>query len=131
MGKSYIAENIMREYEEKKKYKLKMQKKELAEFIEQNCSKCKNKQTQLCHIVKNIDNKFSCPFINIQIILTYQALLIYPPPFNYILVNSYKYYKAIFKNIQAQVEDNMVSMLSILFYPRKAYCLRVINARRL
>lgn len=27
MGKSYIAENIVREYEEKKKYKLKMQKK--------------------------------------------------------------------------------------------------------
>ena len=45
MRKSYIAENIMREYEKKKKYKLKMQKKELAEFIEQNCSKCKNKQT--------------------------------------------------------------------------------------
>lgn len=65
MKKSYIAENIMREYEEKKKYKLKMQKKELAKFIGQNCSKCKNKQTQLCHIVKNIDNKFSCPFKNI------------------------------------------------------------------
>lgn len=65
MGKSYIAENIMREYEKKKKYKLKMQKKELAEFIEQNCSKCQNKQKQLCHIVKNIDNKFSCPFKNI------------------------------------------------------------------
>ena len=65
MGKSYIAENIMREYKEKKKYKLKMQKKELAEFIEQNCSECKNKQPQLCHIVKNIDNKFSCPFIKI------------------------------------------------------------------
>ena len=65
MGKSYIAENIMREYEKKKKYKLKMQKKELAKFIKENCSKCKNKQTQLCHIVKNIDNKFSCPFIKI------------------------------------------------------------------
>lgn len=65
MRKSYIAENIMREYKEKKKYKLKMQKKELAEFIEQNCSECNNKQTQLCHIVKNIDNKFSCPFKNI------------------------------------------------------------------
>lgn len=65
MKKSYIAENIMREHEEKKKYKFKMQKKELAKFVEQNCSKCKNKQTQLCHIVKNIDNKFSCPFKNI------------------------------------------------------------------
>ena len=62
MGKSYIAENIMREYDRKKRYKVKMQKKELAKFIEQNCSVCKNKQTQLCHIVKNVDNKFSCPF---------------------------------------------------------------------
>lgn len=65
MKKSYIAESIMREYEKKKKYKLKMQKKELAKFIKENCSKCQNKQTQLCHIVKNIDNKFSCPFKNI------------------------------------------------------------------
>ena len=65
MGKSYIAESIMREYERKKRYEAKIQRQELAEFIEQNCSKCKNKQTQLCHIVKNIDNKFSCPFKNI------------------------------------------------------------------
>lgn len=65
MKKSYIAENIVREYERKKRYEKKIQRKELAKFIEQNCSKCKNKQTQLCHIVKNIDNKFSCPFIKI------------------------------------------------------------------
>lgn len=65
MKKSYIAENIVREYERKKRYEAKIQRKELAKFIEQNCSKCKNKQTQLCHIVKNIDNKFSCPFKNI------------------------------------------------------------------
>jgi hypothetical protein len=65
MGKSYIAESIMREYERKKRYEAKIQRKELAKFIEQNCSKCKNRQTQLCHIVKNIDNKFSCPFKNI------------------------------------------------------------------
>ena len=65
MGKSYIAESIMREYERKKRYEAKIQRQELAKFIEQNCSKCKNKQTQLCHIVKNIDNKFSCPFKNI------------------------------------------------------------------
>lgn len=65
MKKSYIAENIVREYERKKRYEAKMQKKELAEFIKENCSKCQNKETQLCHIVKNIDNKFSCPFIKI------------------------------------------------------------------
>ncbi len=65
MGKSYIAESIMREYERKKKYEAKIQRQELAKFIKENCLKCKNKQTQLCHIVKNIDNKFSCPFIKI------------------------------------------------------------------
>ena len=65
MKKSYIADNIMREYERKKRYEAKMQRKELAKFINEKCSKCQNKQTQLCHIVKNIDNKFSCPFKNI------------------------------------------------------------------
>ncbi len=62
MKKSYIAESIMREYERKKRYKAKMQRKELAKFIKENCSICKNSNTKLCHIVKNIDNKFSCPF---------------------------------------------------------------------
>lgn len=62
MSKSRIAESIMREYERKKRYEAKIQRQELAKFIKENCLKCKNKQTQLCHIVKNIDNKFSCPF---------------------------------------------------------------------
>ena len=65
MKKSYIAENIVREYEKKKRYETKIQRKELTKFIKENCSKCQNKQTQLCHIVKNVDNKFSCPFKNI------------------------------------------------------------------
>ena len=69
MGKSRIADSIMREYERKKRYEAKMQRKELAKFISEKCSKCQNKQTQLCHqlchIVKNVDNKFSCPFIKI------------------------------------------------------------------
>ena len=55
----------MREYERKKRYETKMQRKELAKFIKENCSICKNSNTKLCHIVKNIDNKFSCPFKNI------------------------------------------------------------------
>ncbi len=65
MGKSRIANSIMREYERKKRYEVKMQRKELAKFINEKCSKCQNKQTQLCHIVKNVNNKFSCPFIKI------------------------------------------------------------------
>lgn len=62
MGRSRIADSIMREYERKKRYEAKIQRKELAKFINEKCSKCQNKQTQLCHIIKNVDNKFSCPF---------------------------------------------------------------------
>ena len=65
MKKSFIADNIMRDYERKKRYKEKIQRQELAKFMKENCSICKNKETKLCHIVKNIDNKFSCPFKNI------------------------------------------------------------------
>ena len=65
MRKSYIADNIMREYEKKKRYEQKIQKQELAKFIKENCSICKNNNTKLCHIVKNVDNKFNCPFKNI------------------------------------------------------------------
>lgn len=65
MGKSRIADSIMREYERKKRYEAKIQRKELAKFISEKCSKCQNNNTQLCHIVKNVDNKFSCPFIKI------------------------------------------------------------------
>ena len=65
MGKSRIAESIMKEYERKKRYEAKIQRKELAKFIKENCSICKNSNTKLCHIVKNVDNKFSCPFKNI------------------------------------------------------------------
>lgn len=62
MRKSYIAENIMKEYEKKKRYQLKENKKQLEKFIQEKCSICKNKDTKLCHIIKNIDNKFDCPF---------------------------------------------------------------------
>ena len=40
MGKSRIADSIMREYERKKRYEAKMQRKELAKFINEKCSKC-------------------------------------------------------------------------------------------
>ena len=65
MRKIFIAENIMREYNRKQRYKTKIYRRELTNFIKNNCLKCQNKETQLCHIVKNIDNKFSCPFIKL------------------------------------------------------------------
>ena len=65
MGKSRIADSIMREYEKKKRYEAKIQRQELEKIMKENCLKCKNSNTKLCHIVKNVDNKFSCPFKNI------------------------------------------------------------------
>ena len=60
--KSKIAENIMREYEKKKRYEEKKKRKDLEKFLKENCINCKNKTSQICHIVKNVDNKLSCPF---------------------------------------------------------------------
>lgn len=60
--KSKIAENIMREYEKRKRYEEKKKRKDLEIFFKENCINCKNKNTEICHIVKNVDNKLSCPF---------------------------------------------------------------------
>ena len=35
---------------------------ELEEFIEEHCKYCKNKRTNLCHIVNNISNELQCVF---------------------------------------------------------------------
>lgn len=63
--KSRIAENIMREYDRKKKYEEKKKRKDLQDFMLKNCTICKNKDTNLCHIVRNIENKFDCSYKNI------------------------------------------------------------------
>lgn len=60
--KSRIAENIMREYEKRKRYEEKKKRKELELFLKENCTNCKEIDTQMCHIVKNADNQLSCPF---------------------------------------------------------------------
>ena len=43
MGKSYIADSIMREYDRKKRYEAKIQRKELEKFMKENCLKCKKR----------------------------------------------------------------------------------------
>ena len=63
--KSRIAENIMIEYKKRKRYEEKKKRKDLEIFLKENCINCKNKTTQMCHIVRNVDNKLSCPFKNI------------------------------------------------------------------
>lgn len=59
---SYIADNIMREYKKEKRVKMNKKRLELDNFIKKNCINCKNKHTDLCHIVKNISNELSCSF---------------------------------------------------------------------
>ena len=62
MRKSYIADNILREYQKEKRYKENKERAELQAFFKNNCTDCKNKKTKLCHIVKNINGDFQCAF---------------------------------------------------------------------
>ena len=65
MAGSKIAESIMLEYKKKKQVEEKKKRKDLQDFMLKNCTICKNKDTNLCHIVRNIDNKFDCSYKNI------------------------------------------------------------------
>ena len=60
--KSYIADNIMREYKKKKRVKVNKQRSELENFIKENCKDCINKNTDLCHITRNIKGQLQCVF---------------------------------------------------------------------
>ena len=62
MGKSYIAENIMREYVKKKRYESNRKRAELDLFKRKVCANCKNKDTDLCHIARNVDGNLQCAF---------------------------------------------------------------------
>ena len=59
---SYIADSIMKEYDRKKRYALYKQKTELETFKRQNCANCKNKDTNLCEIKRNINKKLQCAY---------------------------------------------------------------------
>jgi len=60
MKKSYIADNIMREYERKKRYEDNKKWSEMQNYIKINCINCKNKSTDLCEIRRNIDGNLQC-----------------------------------------------------------------------
>ena len=62
MGKSYIAENIMREYVKKKRYESNKKRAELDLFKRKVCADCENKDTNLCKIVRNINEDLQCVF---------------------------------------------------------------------
>lgn len=62
MKKSYIADNIMKEYAKKKRYKENKARAEIELFKRKVCADCKNKNTNLCHIVRNINGDLQCAF---------------------------------------------------------------------
>lgn len=59
MRKSYIANSIMKEYEKKKKFELKVK---LQKFHKENCINCKNRLTDKCNITKDIQGNLKCVF---------------------------------------------------------------------
>jgi hypothetical protein len=60
MKKSYIADNIMREYRKRKQYEDNKRWSEMQNYIKINCINCKNKSTDLCEIRRNIDGNLQC-----------------------------------------------------------------------
>lgn len=60
--KSYIADNIMREYKKEKRVKANRERAELELFTRKVCGDCINKDTNLCHIVRNINGDLQCAF---------------------------------------------------------------------
>lgn len=62
MKKSYIADNIIREYAKKRRYKANKERAELDLFRREVCSNCKNKKTDLCSIRRNIEGNLQCAF---------------------------------------------------------------------
>lgn len=59
---SYIADNIMREYRSKKRYEANKEWAETQRFIKENCVNCKNRNTYLCDIRRNIEGHQQCVF---------------------------------------------------------------------
>lgn len=60
MKKSYIADNIMREYRKQKQYEDNKRWSEMQNYIKINCINCKNKSTDLCEIRRNLDGNLQC-----------------------------------------------------------------------
>ncbi len=59
---SYIADNIIKEYKKKKRYIANKEWSETQKFIKENCVNCKNRNTDLCSITRNIEGKQQCVF---------------------------------------------------------------------
>ena len=59
---SYIADNIMQDYKRKKRYEANKEWAETQRFIKENCVNCKNRNTYLCNITRNIEGHQQCVF---------------------------------------------------------------------
>lgn len=62
MKKSYIANNIMNDYFNKKRRKQNKRDSELEEFKRKICIDCKYKNTNVCSINRNIEGNLQCIF---------------------------------------------------------------------
>lgn len=62
MKSSKIAEKIIAEYNRKKRYENNIINRELNKFKKENCINCKNKNSNLCHIQKNIKKELQCVY---------------------------------------------------------------------
>lgn len=62
MYKSYIAENIDREYRTKKRYEANKRRSRIELFKRIHCKDCKNKNTNLCNITINIRGELQCVY---------------------------------------------------------------------
>lgn len=60
--KSYIAENIDREYRNKKRYEANKRRSQIENFKRNNCIDCKNKNSNLCNVTINISGELQCVY---------------------------------------------------------------------
>lgn len=60
--KSYIAENIDREYRNKKRYEANKRRSQIEKFKRNNCINCKNKNSNLCNVTININGELQCVY---------------------------------------------------------------------
>lgn len=59
---SLIADNIMQDYQRKKRYEANKLRSEIEKFHKENCYNCKNKNTDICEIRKDISGKLKCVY---------------------------------------------------------------------
>jgi len=62
MKTSKIADHIMADYAKQKRYENNKKRSKLEEFRRKNCVFCKNQDSNLCHIVINVNKELQCVY---------------------------------------------------------------------